>query len=717
MSMYPLNSPVARKLVWWFIAISTVIALFSTGMQLYLDYRNEVGNIQSYLSSLNKTYLPSIAKNTWVMDDNQINTLLKGITNRDDISYAAVSIDTMVHWSSGAKPDVDRLQVQLPIQYLNRNSLEQIGTLTVIANLETVYQQLLRRALIVLFSNAVKTFIVAALALAVVQYLITRHLQAMASYVSRITIKEQRPPLLLDRQEHKEPDELDAVAKALSSMQERCYSAYREVLLGEQQLRLFLDSTDEGVFGINARGTVLFANTKCIELLQLTAEQDIVGKQFSDFFLSRCLEKQAPAEENTMLSTVLEGRTFYSEDSYITCSAGTGFYAEVRAYPTFSENSCSGAVVFFRDTSDQRELRHHLKLLKEALDNAPISILITDKELTIVYVNPGFEESTGFGLDEIRGKKIDYLSDNITFKQAYRVATDQALKGSAWQGRLRFRNKAGEKRVVDVVTSPISNGFGQITNLVTVSHDVTYEEELQSHLVTTQKQQALGRLSSSIAHEFGNPLLGIRALLKDFRERSVLSTDDDHLLDIAINECGRMQDLIGDIQNFYGDQTSEGTVCNLQDMINKILLFHQKAFLDNNIIVTVTHNNQPPAIWGKEDQLAQVILNLILNGMEAMQPEGGSLSISSACDQEFLYLDITDTGSGINSSAMDRIFEPFFTTKQEVEGTGLGLAVSYGIIAAHGGKITCQSTEGSGSTFTIHLPVHKNSSSQRSAIC
>ena len=178
-----------------------------------------------------------------------------------------------------------------------------------------------------------------------------------------------------------------------------------------------------------------------------------------------------------------------------------------------------------------------------------------------------------------------------------------------------------------------------------------------------------------------------------------------------------MQDLIGDIQNFYGDQTSEGTVCNLQDMINKILLFHQKAFLDNNIIVTVTHNNQPPAIWGKEDQLAQVILNLILNGMEAMQPEGGSLSISSACDQEFLYLDITDTGSGINSSAMDRIFEPFFTTKQEVEGTGLGLAVSYGIIAAHGGKITCQSTEGSGSTFTIHLPVHKNSSSQRSAIC
>ena len=86
----------------------------------------------------------------------------------------------------------------------------------------------------------------------------------MSSYVSRITIKEQRPPLLLDRQENSQPDELDAVAKALSSMQERGYSAYREVLLREQQLRLFLNSTDEGVLGINASGTVLFANTKCI---------------------------------------------------------------------------------------------------------------------------------------------------------------------------------------------------------------------------------------------------------------------------------------------------------------------------------------------------------------------------------------------------------------------------------------------------------------------
>lgn len=709
MTMYPLNSPVAKKLVWWFIAISTIVALFSTGLQLYLDYRSEVGSIESYLSSLDETYLPSIAENTWIMDDNQVNTLLKGITNRDDIIYAAVSIDDAVQWSSGHKTDVDRFKAQLPIQYLNRNRLEHIGTLTVVANLEKVYQQLTRRALIVLFSNAVKTFIVAALALAAVQYLITRHLQAMSAHVSRMTVDKQHPPLRLDRKEDRQPDELDAVAHALSSMQERGYSAYREVLGGEQQLRLFLNSTEEGVFGIDSDGIVLFANTKCVQLLQLTAEEDIVGKKYSDLFHCRGLKKQAQIEDTGLLDTVMEGRTFFCKDSHISCSSDNGFYAEVRAYPTFSERRCSGGVVFFCDTSGQRELRHQMELLKEALDNSPISVVITDKDLNFVYVNPGFETLTGYSLDEITGKKIDYLSDDGTLKQAYQAATKQTLRGSAWQGRVRFRNKAGENRVVDVATSPISNELGQITNLVAVSRDVTYEEELISHLVTTQKQNALGRLSSSIAHEFGNPLLGIRALLKDFRDRSVLSSEDNTLLNIAISECGRMQDLIGDIQNLYGAQNTARTFCDIKDIISKVLFFQQKTFLDNNIVPTVIHNNELPVILGKEDQLAQVILNLILNGIEAMKPKGGTLIISSGCDRDFLNLDITDTGSGINGSVMDRIFEPFFTTKPEVEGTGLGLSVSYGIIAAHGGTITCQSTEGSGSTFTIHLPVYKSS--------
>ncbi len=710
MKMYPLNSPVAKKLVWWFVAISTIVALFSTGIQLYLDYRHALASIQSYLSSLEETYLPSIAENTWIMDDNQINTLLKGITNRDDILYAAVSIDdNVVRWSSGDRSESDRFQVQLPIQYINRNRTENIGTFTVIANLEEVYRQLTRRALIVLFANAVKTFIVAALALAVVQYLITRHLQAMSSHVSAITFQELLPPLTLDRRENRHPDELDDVAEALSSMQKRGYFAYHEVLRGEQQLRLFLNSTEEGVFGINSDGVILYANTRCIQLLQRVGEEDITGKQYTDVFICRYLDKKYDTENRTLLHHALSGKRFICEDSYISCSDKEGFYAAVRAYPTFSDETCSGAVVFFNDISGQRELHHQMALLKEALYNSPISVLITDSDLSIVYANPGFEKATGYKLDEIVGKKEDLLSNQESLRPVYTAATEQVLQGSAWQGRVSFKNRSGEKRVADVIASPISNERGLVTNLVAVSRDVTYEEEVQRHLITAQKQKALERLSASIAHEFGNPLLGIKGLLKDFKERSILAGQDNELLEIAIGECDRMQGLIDDIQTFYGAESTTQSLCNINDIVDKVLLFQQKRFFDNNIVSTVTHKDDLPEIWGKEDQLAQVILNLILNGIEAMKPSGGALTISTTSDRDCVYLAITDSGSGISAAKMDRIFEPFFSTKPEVEGTGLGLSVSYGIARAHGGKITCQSTEGNGSTFTLQLPVQRNS--------
>jgi hypothetical protein len=176
MTFNPLQSPIAKKLVWWFVAMSTFVALFSTTLQLYLDYRHDIKGIESYLSELDQTYLPSIAKNTWIMDDNQVMTLLEGITNRDDIIFASVSIDGQEQWSSGRRTGTDRFQTQLPILYSHRDRIEQIGSLTVIANLEGVYQRLARRIVIVLLANSIKTFIVAALALFVVQHFITRHL-------------------------------------------------------------------------------------------------------------------------------------------------------------------------------------------------------------------------------------------------------------------------------------------------------------------------------------------------------------------------------------------------------------------------------------------------------------------------------------------------------------------------------------------------------------
>jgi len=548
----------------------------------------------------------------------------------------------------------------------------------------------------------------------IVQSLVTRHLQSMAAHVSSISFSEPVADLVLNRKATGKEDELDAVANALSSMQQRGYTAYRKVLYGEQQLGLFLDSTEEGVFGIDSSGVILYTNSKCLQLLGVGKKTEMVGCHYSDLFLCRFLTRKSMLEKNALLDTVMMGNPFTWEDSYITRADKSGFYAAVRAYPTFSGDNCSGAVVFFSDTSDQRELQYQMTLLKEALDYSPISVLITDNELTIVYVNPGFEKGTGYKANEILGKKLDYISDDDTFRKTYQAAAQKTLSGSPWEGRIRLNTRYGKKRVVDVVASPIFDDMGQVTNLVAVSRDVTYEEELQNHLITYQKQKALGRLSASIAHEFGNPLLGIKALLKDFRERPTFSSEDNELVVIAMNECDGMQNLIRDIQTFYGSEKTELSRCDLTEIINKIFYFQQKNFLDNDIVPIINHAEDLPKIHGKEDQLGQVILNLVLNAVDSMKPAGGSLSISSSYGNDIIHVTVTDTGTGIEPSLIERIFEPFFSTKPDIEGAGLGLSVSYGIIASHGGEITCQSISGSGSSFTVHLPVqsaHENSPS------
>ncbi len=238
-----------------------------------------------------------------------------------------------------------------------------------------------------------------------------------------------------------------------------------------------------------------------------------------------------------------------------------------------------------------------------------------------------------------------------------------------------------------------------------VFRDITSEIELQEQLIITQRLEAMGRLSASIAHEFGNPLIGIRSLLKDFQERLILSEDDGVLLDIAESECGRMQGLIGDFQDFYGADKKSRALCDIREAIDKVITLHQIVFVDQSIQTVVNHANKLPKLFCRQDQITQVVLNLIINAVDAMTPDGGTLTITTSLKADKIRITIEDTGHGISKENQEHIFEPFFSTKPEVEGTGLGLPVSFGIVSTHGGNITCSSNEGVGSSFTILLPV------------
>jgi len=230
-------------------------------------------------------------------------------------------------------------------------------------------------------------------------------------------------------------------------------------------------------------------------------------------------------------------------------------------------------------------------------------------------------------------------------------------------------------------------------------------EKLYRQLLHSEKLSAVGKLAASIAHEFNNPICGIRNVLHGLRRRLPLAGGDRKLVDMAVRECDRVARLTNDLQSFNRPTSAKTTLLDLHVALEDILLLCKKDM--QNARIEVRRDFYPDLPWVKAvpDQLKQVFLNLLTNAREAIGPEGGEIQISTGLVDGEVMVRISDTGSGIAADDLAHIYEPFFSTKPAVKCTGLGLSVSYGIIQRHSGRIEVESEPGGGTSFTVWLPL------------
>ncbi len=223
----------------------------------------------------------------------------------------------------------------------------------------------------------------------------------------------------------------------------------------------------------------------------------------------------------------------------------------------------------------------------------------------------------------------------------------------------------------------------------------------QAQLIQTEKLAALGRLAAGIAHEVNNPLQPVLNCLEDAIEdlEQGMGVDPEGLR-IAEREVQRIKTIVSRLLDFSRPSTSETVRIDLAVIIPEVLALVNKQLERMGVQVDV-HLSEVDRLFGSPTQIKQVILNLLLNAMESM-PDGGQITIDVYPDGDGAALAITDTGQGMDQQTIDQIFEPFYSTKGD--GTGLGLAVSYGIIQGHGGAINVTSEPGRGSRFTVWLP-------------
>ena len=242
-----------------------------------------------------------------------------------------------------------------------------------------------------------------------------------------------------------------------------------------------------------------------------------------------------------------------------------------------------------------------------------------------------------------------------------------------------------------------------------LNQEIDKRQEAQQQLLHAEKLSALGRLSASIAHEFGNPLMGVKYLLEDFAKRMDLGEGDRQLIGLGLEECERMKTLIHDLQRLNKPSTGKMKLTDIHTLIDHVLTFQKKHFSANNIKVFTLFDRSLPMVPVIVDQITQVLLNLTMNAVDAM-PDGGQISIATKRMGANMNIAVTDTGGGIADEHREQVFEPFFSTKREEDGTGLGLSISYGIARHHGGDLTFSSRPNEGTTFTLILPLADQSS-------
>jgi len=248
-----------------------------------------------------------------------------------------------------------------------------------------------------------------------------------------------------------------------------------------------------------------------------------------------------------------------------------------------------------------------------------------------------------------------------------------------------------------------------VTGYFGIHRDLSEKRTLEKQLIHTQKMESIGTLAAGIAHEVGNPLASISALVQ-VAQRNTEDTFIKEKLNLVKSQVTRISKIIRDLVDFSRPSSFELHRVNINECLKEAVEITKVGTKAKDIDFNVKLSDDLPNLPLVADQLEQVFVNILLNAVDAMNDlknmtRDKSINIESFFSDDEVVITFTDTGGGISEENMNKIFEPFFTTKSHGKGTGLGLWVSYGIIKSFQGNIEVKSNSGIGATFTIKLPV------------
>ena len=336
-----------------------------------------------------------------------------------------------------------------------------------------------------------------------------------------------------------------------------------------------------------------------------------------------------------------------------------------------------------RETED---MRAHVTAVLESLDTG---VIVADPQDVVVRCNHSTEHLLGMSQAQLQGRLATEILQEIRKDHSeYPLILPSGI-------------------AIDLSQTDLTDASGALIGKLILIHDVTRVRQLEDRLQRRNRLEAMGQMVGCIAHEIRNPLGSVELfaslLRKDLREQPQLKIYAEHI-SVAVQSMDR---LLSNLLVYTRPDCSKGGWHDTEQLIQAVLTLASHAMATASIEVCCHVDPQAPRLWCDGGKMKQVLLNLVLNAVQAM-PKGGLLTIAvtaapaSATDVPSIHIIVRDTGAGIPPDLQSRVFDPFFTTKDQ--GTGLGLAIVHALIEAHHGRIDVESSLGRGTSFVITLP-------------
>jgi len=369
------------------------------------------------------------------------------------------------------------------------------------------------------------------------------------------------------------------------------------------------------------------------------------------------------------------------------------------------------------DITERKRSEEELSKLWRAVEQSPVSIVITDLLGKIEYVNPKFAEVTGYTEGELVGQNPSILKSGTMDREAYQNLWQTICSGREWHGELQNKKKNGELFWESGSISAVKNSEGRITHFVGVKEDVTERKLERDQLRQVQKMEAIGQLAGGIAHDFNNLLTIINGystlLIRGLEGGSSMRREAEQILRAG----ERAAELTRQLLSFSRRQILEPKVLNINVQVKSVEKMLGRLIGEHIGLVTRLADDIG-FIKIDPGQVEQIIMNLVVNARDASET-GGEIAVETANRElhedfslqhpgsvagSYVMISVRDRGFGMTEEVKRRLFEPFFTTKEMGRGTGLGLATVYGIVKQSGGYIEVISQPDQGTSFNIYLP-------------